>query len=60
MITVKELKDFLVDVPDGTEVRIESEFDRSSETYYHHACNDIILDDKKYLILSPECIVVES
>lgn len=59
MITVKELKDFLSDVPDRAEVRIESEFHKNDETYFHHDCVDIILEDKKYLVLSPECIAVD-
>lgn len=58
MITVKDLRDFIKDIPDDTEVRIESEFHRSDETYYHHACEDMVMDNKRYLILSPDNIFV--
>lgn len=60
-LTVGELREFIADVPDDTEVRIASLYNTMTEEYYHTSTDDITeLTDAigRYLILQPSEIEV--
>lgn len=57
MLTVGELKEFIKDIPDDYEVRLETETDRDTDEGIHHECTEIMGyngAEGKYIILTPD------
>lgn len=57
MLTVGELKEFLNDIPDETEVRAETEYSEADDRGIHHECTDIMYSDdghEKFVIIIPD------
>lgn len=57
MLTAGELKEFLKDIPDRTEVRLETEYSEALDRGIHHECTDIMYSDdysEKFVIIVPD------
>lgn len=61
MLTIGELKEFIKDIPDSTEVRIVSEWSNHADCGLHHECTDIEESNDiegHYVILHPDVIKI--